>query len=77
MPVSNFWTETTIDGRDEPLEGGPNAEDGGFRTEVTMLDKGRIVKGLVIEGEALGDNLTLRVWGHKGRHLIYAHCTTR
>lgn len=77
MPVSNFWIDCDIDGRETKLEGGPAAKDGGFRLDLTVLDKGRIVKGLVVEGEALGDNLTLRVWGHKGKELIYAHCTVR
>ena len=78
MPVSNFWIKTTIDGRDGPVECGPNAEDGGFRTEVTQRNKGWVEQVVVLEGEAMGAGLVLRlrVWDDKGE-MIYAHCTVR
>lgn len=74
--ASNFWFDAEIDQRRGRLEGGPAGEDGGFRLNVTMRNQGRITQPIVIQGEALGNNLTLRIWDHEGK-LIYARATIR
>ena len=76
MPVSTFWVKAEIDGRRKALEAGPEADDGGIRLEITQRNEGLVERPLVIEGEAIGEGLVLRVWDDKGE-MIYAHCTTR
>lgn len=75
MATSNFWINATIDGRRKKIKAGPEADDGGFRLEITQRNNGLVERPLVIEGEAMGKNLVLRVWDDKGQ-MIYAHCTT-
>lgn len=55
MAIRNFWTKTTVDGRQTALEGGPRAKDGGFETYIRVRDHGEKKVALIVEGYARTD----------------------
>jgi hypothetical protein len=60
--VRNFWIDSSIDGRDSRLSGGPRSKTGGFSLTVYQRANGCVSRTLIIDGFA-NDNgeLTLSV----------------
>ena len=60
--IRNFWIEANIDGRKEPLKGGPGNTDGGFLLTIHQRKDGESVKVIEVEGfVGKNDQLNTRI----------------
>ena len=75
MVVRNWWLNADIDGRENPLTGGPRSKDGGFELSIKQRSNNLVTTPLVVEGEAEDGILTLRVY-YNGE-MIVKHRTRR
>ncbi len=77
MAVRNWWISANVDGKQEPLESGPRAKDGGFDMTIYQRNEGGIVTALYVSGYALSDG-KLRLEVDDGdKHAIYERVTER
>lgn len=61
--VRNFWLDGRIDGRTAVLSGGPGARSGGMRLVIYGRNKGSVEQAAVVDCEAMGDTLRVRIDG--------------
>jgi len=75
--VRNFWLEARIDGRKNPLNGGPWRKVGGFDLVITQRHQGTIQEAVSILGQVHEESLVLTIvpcgslrWEWKGDRLV-------
>lgn len=64
--VLNFYVSAKVDGRANPVAGGPREAEGGFVQEVFIRAHGEPRKALTLVGTVEGNELVLRVLDDEG-----------
>jgi len=74
--MRNFYLTAGIDGRKEPLCGGPRAKDGEMTVEIRQRDEGCSVVAFTLNCHELNGILTTSVIDRNGK-IVAAFTTTR